>query len=727
MRKHYRLSLIGFIFFTAALWGCNDEFDKYYDEPDWLLGTTIKTLEARGDCKIFLEGLRLTGFDSTINAGTSSVFAPTDEAFQAYFQKKGYSKLQDIPKSDLKNIIGYHLLKQPYSRYQLFHASVWGTWDEIGARCFKKQTMYQAPMTVAKHQGNNINVGSWPKFVPFFSDESLEDRRLEKDDYFYFYPQTKEWKGFHMGNAAVIEQEISTNNGYAYILDQVVEPLPAIEELMRDKKEYSMFYEVLQRFETYENRTETPMKIWDVDTIYEKSYGTLIPNVASELTEEYVHGKKNFGGEHINFAVYIPNNDAMQSYLNQTFLKDGITLDDVPKEALSFLVKAHIGGPEMPSAVKKNGFYNPFGESLPFDLDADVDFKIIASNGSFYGVNKVLVPNIFKSVGAELLFNPKYSLFMKALYLNGTFTTLSNSNSEYTVFALSNETMKAAGYSIGFDEDGNDVIKKKNKEGDYIALKPNELNKFVVSHFVFSNIKGNSENRILETSKGDNVQVKNGKVLLGGNIENSSFPSRIAGIEAEGSNGVVWEVDSELIPPSLDAAQVLEQDKDVDKFFELLKKARIVKLNRSDDTFFLNFSDKMSVFAPTNQVLESKQEWFNLAATLPKPSVKDCDLTDEQKKGIEKLAQELRYYFVNKRVFDVDTESGKYQTPRIDKASSDEYNEFYEYIEIESQNGKLTVIDHAGNRVEAKGNIFSKNGVIHKIESLLQPKKLTNQ
>ncbi|MFI2743191.1 fasciclin domain-containing protein [Zhouia sp. PK063] len=58
------------------------------------------------------EALTKTNLESTFEGqGSFTLMAPTNAAFQAYFQAKGYSNIDDIPVDSLKNVLLNHVLK----------------------------------------------------------------------------------------------------------------------------------------------------------------------------------------------------------------------------------------------------------------------------------------------------------------------------------------------------------------------------------------------------------------------------------------------------------------------------------------------------------------------------------------------------------------------------------------------------------------------------------------
>src|SRR5512133_4315160 len=128
MIRNIRLIIITLAAISFA--SCTKEFDKY-ERPAWLAGklyTQIKSVEGLGN---FAKCLEKTGYDTLINrSGSFTVFAPSDAAFDLYFQQHpGLSSVDDIPMSDLIRIVKYHIVQNPWSLDQLKSLDVYGWID----------------------------------------------------------------------------------------------------------------------------------------------------------------------------------------------------------------------------------------------------------------------------------------------------------------------------------------------------------------------------------------------------------------------------------------------------------------------------------------------------------------------------------------------------------------------------------------------------------------------
>ena len=99
--------LAGLFFFSA----CEKEEDDMKN-PDMPEEYSIAEIASNNeDFSILVEALEKTDLVSTLSeAGTYTVFAPDNNAFNALFAELGVNGIQDIPAEDLKPILLYHVM-----------------------------------------------------------------------------------------------------------------------------------------------------------------------------------------------------------------------------------------------------------------------------------------------------------------------------------------------------------------------------------------------------------------------------------------------------------------------------------------------------------------------------------------------------------------------------------------------------------------------------------------
>lgn len=104
-------------FILIVLASCQNEMDKYYELPDWLKGNAHQVLEEKGHFTMFLKAVDKSDFRDLVNGkGQVTVMAPTDEAFQRYLSKHGYTSVDDLSATELNKLIGFHLVYYSFDK-----------------------------------------------------------------------------------------------------------------------------------------------------------------------------------------------------------------------------------------------------------------------------------------------------------------------------------------------------------------------------------------------------------------------------------------------------------------------------------------------------------------------------------------------------------------------------------------------------------------------------------
>ena len=85
------------LFIIMATFGCKPD-PLEYARPDNLAGTIYQQLESMGNFTYYLQALDQTDYkEPLVKGGSWTVFAPTDEAFEAYMAAEGISTIESIP------------------------------------------------------------------------------------------------------------------------------------------------------------------------------------------------------------------------------------------------------------------------------------------------------------------------------------------------------------------------------------------------------------------------------------------------------------------------------------------------------------------------------------------------------------------------------------------------------------------------------------------------------
>ncbi|BDD12434.1 fasciclin (plasmid) [Fulvitalea axinellae] len=713
------LLLIGCFFFAAC-----DEEKEHYDVPKDEFGTVVDVIGARANLSLYSDAIERLGLEKTLVSGSYTVFPPNDEAFDLYFQRKGYTSLDDLSEEELKGIVLNHVVNNAMTWEKLLkmHLRDWSEEDDLGPHGaglwgFKRPTLYRAPFVeeVSVDDGKTYKVWQAQKFIPVMAPQFFVGLK-ELSDYQDLFPEEgRPYDGEHMANAKVKEKDIFASNGMIHELDRVIEPLPNIDRTMADMSDkFSLFRSLLDRFAYYSFSSEGTSKqpineLGYRDSVFVKRYrggrgeGMTVTSVANDIVNYNI--QDNFKlGEPKALASYIPTNEALQAYLDENFLNGRYaSVDEIPKEVLAYLVGNHLCSIyntwTRPSELDDclSGLYEP----LSLNKDQDVELIKWCNNGVIYGINKVIEPNIYKSVASRVLFDPDFSYLMRMFVTtNEVNQLLSNKDSQLTFFALSDQGFNDKG--IFYDEVlesftlriGDDVF----PWGGGSRL----ISDHLVDNVALDNI---TERRFLKAHSDIYICVENGRVYAGGNQE---VGETIDIMEAEkgGNNGVTYLIAGRLDGPSAKAQDYLDDElyaRDVFQGFKgLLEKANMTIPEK-----------ELTVFIPTNEAIEAAV----IAGKIPGL---DSEGNIDGDDGEATLKNYLNLYFLEEeQVFSDGQKAGKFRTFAKDIAG--------ERISLEIQNSQrdlriVAVGDMESDvRVEQKGNsdIMANKAAIHQINGVL--------
>lgn len=436
MKKQMKLPFV-FLTFLLLLNGCTDK-EEYYERPEWLEPPIYQVLEEKGNFKMYLQCVDSTLFSQTLKGGGGlyTVFAPNDQAFTEFLASKGLNKISQLSDSVIERIVAYSIVYNKYNFERLTDV-LSGGWDTLTS--IKKRTAYYQPIRRELLNGQNIWVYDIPsftagdnnfKYVPLYLSRVFESSRSAAqaaDDYSIFYPT--QYTGKNVQSASIVTADINCENGVVHEINQVLEPLPTLEDLLNDPQ-YSIFRSIINKagstgepyFITYlynKSLTEYFQKAMpkeNIDQVYLKYYSGLAVNLNGER-----YGSGAIQAEQGGNTLFAPNNDAMMKFYNEK-LKDYYPggIETVSRDVLAYFINAQMSGDlvwpgDFKGSMNSLGeFYNGKGNRGDA-FDKDKYSKIIpASNGFFYGSKDYIKSRYFETVFTEILLNPSYNLLNTA-------------------------------------------------------------------------------------------------------------------------------------------------------------------------------------------------------------------------------------------------------------------------------------------------------------------------
>jgi hypothetical protein len=399
-----------------------------------------------------------------------------------------------IPQDEVDKIVAYSMVYNRYAFGRLPDVLASGKWDTL--KSVKKKTPYYETLHREAYKGDSIWVtnpttyNGWSgndnnyKYLPFYMTRNFSSKTSA--DYEAFYPASS-YTGKNVQAASVLAQDISASNGIAHEVNGVNEPLPTLEDMLRDER-YSTYRALLEVkngtnepfFYTYGTNTSVneyyknmyPSR--NIDNVYIKAYNVPFEflRTSSQAVAIPLNVERYFlsGQEEDGYTLYAPNNAAMEKFADEVVRPYGYeSVAELPSNVLSYFVNAQMGlNLIWPSEYRgARNVYENFinGEGRDGTEFSPLRFPDLrpASNGLFYGSNDYVKSHYFESVLTEVLMrrtddNSKLKyIFMYNALDKHFYTTLMEdfvkcplngyTQENYTVLLPSDEQLQGEGFS----------------------------------------------------------------------------------------------------------------------------------------------------------------------------------------------------------------------------------------------------------------------------------------
>ena len=733
MKKSIKLLLIAICAVGMfGLTGCEDHQARYEDPP-WLGGSTIETLEERGNYTTFLALMEKANYTEPISKQLFTVFVPDDAAFEEYFKSAGKNSVNDLTKEEAVQLFTLHVLRNPRSRFQLIYEWAWaelqGPKGEYASLFHRKETPSRSiPYSeVVKYYppdkvGDELIIYTNEKNVPLFTEEFFFDFGGAPDgsDYLYMYPgstwkkdYTDNLKGINWHNAQVIpnplipdELEVRTASGFIYFLDRVVPPMPSIEEYMiQNPDKYGLYYDLLQRFAQYGNqRVDEQNRIQ-----FRKNYDQIF-----NLAEERGPSTNRAVPAQNMWSAILPPNDVLQEYLDNGVLKYYESIDSVPRVTLFYILQTQLSPRMVLYSHFDKTYYNSFGDAMQIDKN-NIASGFMTSNGPIYESRKVLEPNVFTCVPGLLFIDKNYSTLLYTLNEANMLSTLANPDVDVTLFASTNEALDE--YGIRFNATNAIVEFRSPADGKWNPMNNQDLVYFAQDQIVQGRLNDFNQEGFAQTTSQNYIGYGNSAVYAGEN-QAKEVMSLVTDILPNERNGYLVKVDKPVMSRYV-MGQYLTEDDEVSMFTKFLKDSRLLDTRYRDpitkevipNLKFLAAAKLWTGFIPTNEAMEKAIA----EGIIPEKYPKDKDAKDS-------VDNWIMYHFVKDAViFDDGEAEGLFNTNYSYR--NDEGENINATVRVENIPENLTVTDMWGNEVmvsNEKANQIVRKGVCHKIDTVFK-------
>lgn len=479
------------LLFSSAFTSCSD--DLLTGQPEWLGTSIYEELESRGDFKTTLELINAQSEDYASvlkKTGSRTLFVANDKAWERWFQSNpwGVRSVSDMTEAQKRLAFKGSMINSAYLVELLGDIpSASATSDPIEGSCMRRNSSvnimdsvplvakanYPVVNTVRVDSKTNQQIDWWSRVRDKDKVYVLSDNNVQP--MIHFMPRFMKINGItsddvdfltggsitsnteaFVNGQKIIEKDITCQNGYIHVLDNVATPLDNMAAIIAQNPQFSIYSRLLDRF-SYPHYDETSTREFQrqnpgsKDSVFVKRYfnnytgdnGKFTHTDQNELVSTqlpYDPGWNRYspyaaGGQttyqYDAAVMLVPTNEALMDYLkkdgtdlNDRYAKAGpgeTAWDNAPDEVILPLLQNTML-PSLKSAIPSQfgSINNTAGENMGVEKK-DIDKVFWGCNGLVYQTNKVYVAPEYVSVFYPCVIRANDDL-------NLTYTVVSNDN-----------------------------------------------------------------------------------------------------------------------------------------------------------------------------------------------------------------------------------------------------------------------------------------------------------
>ena len=673
---------------TAAVLAvsCHDiADDDHYKTPSWLKGNAWQVMESEGTHTQFLRAIELSGFKPIVNGqSVLTVMAPSDDAWQRFMQRHGYSSVDDMNAKDaafLRKTVGYHLMYYAYDWQKMVNFRPTegdGATEEqkqVNAGLYyKHRTRSADDMEQMRGKLNGVDttvtVYHYERYLPVLSHLFFTTKGIDaKSNYEYFFPQSQ-WTGgstgFNVANASVTDTDATvTDNGYLYHVGEVIEPLETIHKTLKSNPNYSDF---ISLYDTYAEFTEADAETSNAigRVVYTLTHGAL-PNIACEWpVSDYRMMATN---ESQGYTILAPSNQAIAHFFTDYWKPESgyRSLTDLDPLILQYFIMQSFTDkmePVFPEEINKGTVQTAFGTPVSINTE-QVDDRLFCENGVVYGMNNMSAPAIFSSVVGPAFRDTTYQCYMYALDKSELVLSLASDKLDFVTLMPSNKqfNQNEPQMRLNTTTAGRNLEVYSDVDGNFANISSGQARSIVNMHTA-SNVSSlkTTGTQVVETNTPFNYWfVLDGRITTSALFNEQLSPtyqgSPFVGFHEVTNNGAPWsngraysydyeQLFTEATGDGLMHRLAIGNDKNYEYylFSQLLQKAGLVSNGTMPS--LPTDSTRYIVFVPTNEAIRQAIDIIPGCSTLKiDDSYNITGNLSTQNKTL--LANYLRGYFVS--------------------------------------------------------------------------------
>jgi len=710
---------VGMTLVTVLLlfFSCQPDQPEKYERPDWLSGKLYTQITSTEGLDSFAIALNLSGYDTIIDAsGSFTVFAPTNEAFNAYFNNHPeYTAVSDIPGRALDGIVKYHVVQNPWTLAQLQSLDINGWIDKDDPvnnepRGYKRQTVLQEDNSkywvnvisgeesiTDSSQANDYRMvyRASRKYVPLFFDAFLDVADIEPNDYEYYFNSTYSPGTMHYAGSRVISEEIFAENGVVYRIDELVEPLANAEQLLKQEHpdySYSDFLKTIYRYARFTENPEATARQpgydqgLDVDDLYDLTFPGLTFNIQSELTGTVTSNETYTIRYH--HGVIAPTDQALDKLFREVITEESgyphwPDRNSVPESIYQIIVNAHMSDEPVYFSDLGGEIVNGMNDRVTVDPENIIQ-KSYASNSTFLGVDEAIVPRAFSSVTGPVYLRPGYSILRSALERANVMPAIKKQGVNYSFLITPDGTVSqdsSLQVVTGDNYPDGYIIQSYDRSAEaFVTRNQSDLMTHFFNHIGTEVPTGAPSKEFIPNLAGNYIVFDNAENLVTGGLSStygyngdSTIFLTPEVLDEPTDNGTTYRIEGFLSFPETGMYSLLTSYPD---FAQLLGEAGFIDsvyytLNEIVD------GEKYTVFVPSSEAIANSG-----LDTLSR----------------SELRQVMRYHFIKGDILFTDgrQSSGDYPTLRVDESSTI-YQTNYTAIKVDAKTDLLEILNDDGS------------------------------
>lgn len=450
-----RKTLVFIFLVSIIISSCKREYGPYYDPPKGQQPVLYVQLAADPQFSTFVSAIDMVpGLKAELSSsGLFTIMAPDNAAFTSFFNSHPtYKSLDVIPADTLALIVKYHIMKWMLFKINFNFPGL--TKDNFTA--YKYESRASLTYSELLYGGSRKNIYYPSKILQVYAPNFFTLYHVTAQDYTDVYgsgSSVSTETQLNVMGASVTKADIASGNGVIHKIDHVLIPPPTIAQLLDNNSEYSDFNQLMKgHFITYAFNSSATIAQGNngdinsdglVDSLWTRNY-----TINSNLDNE--NPKQADGKSALTMTAFVPSKSAFLNYLNNKLAVGFKNLvDSIPVRTLTLFYQSQFSNNMYwPSNLDAGNTVTLNGDKINISR-GDINKTLMASNGIFYEMNKIIEPAAFTSVTGPALLSLKYWYFGEMLLRTSSISGLTRAGTAYTILAPTNEAFQ--NYGIYYD------------------------------------------------------------------------------------------------------------------------------------------------------------------------------------------------------------------------------------------------------------------------------------